>query len=70
MKALFFIGLIVLILGFASLVVPLPRNEKHGFKAGPVSASVESKREETVEPIVSAAMIVGGAALMIFGKVK
>ena len=34
MKALFWIGLVVLILGVVSLVMPIPRNEREGFMAG------------------------------------
>ena len=70
MKALFWIGLVVLILGVVSLVVPIPHNERQGFKAGPLSATVETKSEEKVSPIISAVMILGGAGLMIAGKVN
>jgi hypothetical protein len=70
MKVLFWIGLAVLILGIISLAVPIPRNEREGFKAGGVSIGVETRHEEKVSPIVSAAMILGGAGLMIVGKSK
>ena len=33
MKVLFWIGLVVLVLGVASLAVPIPRTEKEGVKA-------------------------------------
>jgi len=68
MKALLWIGLMMLLLGVASLVVPIPRYERGGFEAGGVSVGVETRREKTVSPIVSAAMILGGTALMIAGK--
>ena len=68
MKALFWIGLVVLILGVVSLVVPIPRNERDGVTIGGVSIGVETKREEKTPPIVSAAMILVGAGLMIAGK--
>ena len=68
MKPLLWIGLVVLILGFASLLVPIPRNERHGMQAGGVSIGVETSTEEKVSPIVSAVMILGGAGLMIAGK--
>ena len=68
MKTLFWIGLVVLILGFASLLVPIPHSERQGIQAGGVSIGVETRTEERVSPIVSAVMILGGAGLMIAGK--
>lgn len=70
MKALFWIGTVVLILGLVSLVVPIPRSEREGFKAGGLSVGIETQHEEKVSPIVSAVMILGGAGLMIAGKRK
>ncbi len=70
MKALFWIGLVVLIAGIVSLLVPLPRQEREGLKVGGVSIGVETRHEERVSPIVAAALILGGAGLMIAGKRK
>jgi hypothetical protein len=68
MKALFWIGIVLLILGIASLVVPIPRHEREGFKAGGLSVGIETRHDEKVSPIVSAAMILCGAGLLIAGK--
>jgi len=70
MKVLFWIGMAVLILGIASLVVPVPRSERESFKAGGVSVGFETRHEEKVPPLVSAAMILGGAGMMAAGKMK
>ena len=70
MKALFWIGLVVLVLGVTSLLVPIPRSERAGLKAGGMSMAIETRYEEKVSPIVSAVMILGGAGLMIAGKRK
>jgi len=70
MKPLFWIGLVVLILGFVSLVVPIPRNQRQGLEAGGMSIGVEVRTEEKVSPILSAVMILGGAGIMISGKGK
>jgi hypothetical protein len=70
MKALFWIGMVVLILGIVSLVVPIPRNERKGFKAGGVSVGVETRHEEKVSPYVSAVMILGGVGMLVAGKMK
>ena len=70
MKALFWVGMVVLILGIASLVVPIPRNEREGFKAGGVSVGVETRHEEKVSPFVSVVMILGGLGTMVAGKMR
>lgn len=68
MKALFWLGLAVVVLGIVSLFVPIPHNEEHGIKAGGVSIGVETQSKQTVSPFISAALILGGAVLMIAGK--
>ena len=70
MKVMFWLGLVVLVLGIASLLVPIPRNERDGIKVAGVSIGVETRHSENVSPIVSAVMILGGAGLMIAGKWK
>lgn len=66
MKALFWVGLVIAILGVMSLFVPIPRTERHGVRMGDASVGVQTRTEEKVSPIVSAVMIAGGA-LMMFG---
>ena len=68
MKALFWIGMMVLSLGVVSLVVPIPRSEREGFKAGGMTFGVETRHEEKVSPFVSVVMILGGAGMMVAGK--
>ncbi len=68
MKVLFWIGLVVLILGVASLLVPIPRSERSGFQAGDMHVGMEMRHEERVPPLVSAALILGGAGMLIAGR--
>jgi hypothetical protein len=70
MKVLFWIGLVVLILGVVSLLIPIPHNEREGFKAGGISIGVETQHSERVSPIVGGVMILAGAGMMIAGKVR
>jgi hypothetical protein len=67
MKALFWVGLLVLVLGIASLFVAIPRRETEGLKAGNVNIGVQVQHSERVSPIVSAVLILGGAGMMIAG---
>lgn len=68
MKALFWVGLLVLILGVASLFVAIPQREKHGVSAGGASIGMEIRHDEKVSPVISGALIVGGVVLMIAGR--
>lgn len=68
MKALFLAGVVLLLLGLASLFVPIPSRERHGFEAGEVSIGVETVRREKVHPAVSAVLIGGGVVLMVAGR--
>lgn len=68
MKILFWIGIVVLVLGGLSLVVPIPRSEHAGIQAGGIHMGVETHYDEKVSPIVSAVLILGGVGLMIAGK--
>lgn len=70
MRALLIIGLILVILGVASLFVPVPRRERHGFEAGPVSVGFETTRREVVPPGISAALIAGGVILLVASRGK
>jgi uncharacterized membrane protein YdfJ with MMPL/SSD domain len=68
MKVLFWIGAVLMVLGIASLFVPIPHSEKEGIKAGGVSIGIETKHQETVSPVVSAAMILAAAGMMLAAK--
>jgi hypothetical protein len=67
MKALLWIGIILVVLGVVSLFVPIPHQENHGLKAGDVSIGVQTRTEEKVSPVVSAALIIGGAVMAVAG---
>jgi hypothetical protein len=68
MKGLFWLGVIFVVLGIASLVVPIPHNERSGVKVGGASIGIETRHEEKVSPIISAVLIAAGAGMMIAGK--
>jgi hypothetical protein len=67
MKTLLFAGLLLVVLGIASLIVPVPRTETHGIKAGNMNIGVQTSDSERVSPIVSVVLIAGGIALSIAG---
>ena len=70
MKMLLYAGLLLIVLGIASLVVPIPRSETEGIKVGDTNIGVQTSHSERVPPIISAVLIAGGIALSIAGTRK
>jgi hypothetical protein len=68
MRFLFWVGVIFVVLGIASLVVPIPHTEHSGVKVGGSSIGIETTHDEKVSPIISAVLIAAGAGMMIAGK--
>jgi hypothetical protein len=60
-------GLLLIVLGIASLVVPIPRSESQGLKIGDANIGVQTTHSERVSPVISAVLIAGGIALTIAG---
>ena len=61
------IGAVVLILGIASLFVPIPQRERHAIKVGDVSLGVVTESDEKVPVVVSVVMILGGLGAIALG---
>jgi hypothetical protein len=67
MKMLLFAGLLLIVLGIASLVVPVPHRETEGIKVGGANFDVQTSHSERVSPVISVVLIAGGIALSIAG---
>jgi hypothetical protein len=67
MKMFLYAGLVLIVLGIASLVVPIPHSETEGIKAGDLHIGVQTTHSERVSPIISAVLIAGGIALAVAG---
>jgi len=68
MKALFGIGLVVLILGVASLLVPVPNRERNDVRVGDLSVGITTHHDEKIPPVASAAMILGGVGMLLTAR--
>jgi hypothetical protein len=68
MKILLFAGLLLIVLGIASLVVPVPHRETEGIKVGNTNFGVQTSHSERVLPAISIVLIAGGIALSIAGS--
>jgi hypothetical protein len=70
MRALFAVGIVILLLGILSFFVPVPHTERHGVDAGDVHLGVNTHHEDLLPPAASVALLVVGAGLMIAGRKK
>jgi hypothetical protein len=68
MKILLYAGLLLIVLGVASLVVPIPQTETQGIKIGDAKLGVQTSHSERVSPVISVVLIAGGIALSIAGS--
>lgn len=68
MKALFVVGLIIVVLGILSFFVPVPHTEHHGVDVGDVHLGADTHHSEMLPPYVGVGLIVVGAGLMIAGR--
>jgi uncharacterized protein YjeT (DUF2065 family) len=68
MKALFWLGLVAVIVGVVLLFVPIPHTEKHGVKAGDISLGVETRTQEKISPAISGVIVLAGVGLMIAAR--
>jgi hypothetical protein len=67
MKMLLYAGLLLVVLGIASLIVPIPHTETEGLKVGKTNLGIQTSHSERVSPIISVVLIVGGIALSLAG---
>ena len=70
MKALPLVGVLLLILGILSFVVPVPHREKHGIKVGDAKFSVQTEASEKLPPTVGIILVGGGVVALILGLRK
>ncbi|MGB6386976.1 MAG: hypothetical protein WBD25_21735 [Terriglobales bacterium] len=67
MKMLLYVGLLLIVLGIASLIVSIPHSQTEGIKIGNTNLGVQTSHSERVSPIVSIVLIAGGIALSMAG---
>ena len=70
MKALPLVGVLLLVLGILSFVVPLPHQEKHGIKVGDAKFSIQTENSEKLPSAVGIILIGGGVVALVLGLRK
>ena len=68
LKALFFLGVVLLVLGVLSFLVPIPRTERHRFDAGDIHVGVNTHHDELLPPWVGVAMLAVGGGLLVAAR--
>ena len=68
MKGLLLVGVVVLVLGIVSFVVPFPHSEHHGVSVGDAHVGITTHDDQKVPPAVSVLLVVVGVGLMIAGR--
>jgi uncharacterized membrane protein len=70
MKNLVFVGILLLVLGLLSFVVPIPHSENHGVKIGDTKIGVQTENSEKLPPAVGIVLLAGGALALVLGLRK
>ena len=70
MRPLTILGLVVLVLGILSFIVPVPMNHTHEIKAGDASIGITTHNTEKLSPAVGGVLCGVGALLLIAGTRK
>jgi hypothetical protein len=70
MKPIALVGVLLLVLGMFSFVVPVPRKENHGVKIGDTKIGVQTENSEKLPPAVGAVLLAGGVLALVLGSRK
>jgi hypothetical protein len=70
MRVLAIVGILLLVLGILSFLVPVPHSERHGVNLGDASLSVTTHHDEKLSPAVGGILCAIGAVLLIAGMRK
>jgi hypothetical protein len=67
-KPALMVGVVVLILGILSFVVPFPHMHHHGVSVGDAHIGVTTEHDEKIAPAISVVLVVVGAGLILAGR--
>jgi hypothetical protein len=70
MKVLSIVGVVLLLVGVLSFVVPVPHQEDHSVKIGGAKLGVQTQSSERLPLGASIAIVAAGAACLILGSRK
>ncbi len=70
MKGLTIVGVLLLILGVLSFIVPIPQREEHSMKIGDAKIGIQTENSQKLPPAVGVVLVVAGVAVLALGSRK
>jgi uncharacterized membrane protein len=70
MKGLTLLGILLLVLGALSFVVPVPHREDHSVKIGDAKIGVQTQNSEKLPPAAGIVLLAGGVVALVMGMRK
>jgi hypothetical protein len=70
MKPVALVGVLLLVLGLLSFVVPIPHQENHGVKIGDTKIGVQTENSQKLPPAVGMVLLAGGILALVVGSRK
>lgn len=70
MKGLALLGVVLLVIGLLSFVVPIPHSENHGVKVGDAKIGVQTESSEKLPIGVGLVLVAGGVVALVAGSRK
>jgi len=70
MRGLTTVGVILLVLGILSFIVPVPQREEHSMKIGDAKIGLQTESSQKLPPAVGVVLVVAGAVVLTVGARK
>jgi len=67
MKGLTIVGVLLLILGVLSFIVPVPQREEHTMKIGDAKIGIQTENSQKLPTAVGVVLVVAGVAVLALG---
>jgi hypothetical protein len=67
-RAILWIGVVVLVLGIASFFIAMPEKHREGIKIGDASIGVETTTSNKIPVYASVILVVGGISMVLAGS--
>ena len=70
MRALPLVGVLLLVLGILSFIVPVPSRSDHSLKIGDAKIGVQTESSQKLPPAAGIILLAGGVAALVLGLRK
>lgn len=70
MKSLYIVGVVLLLLGVLSFVVPIPHREDHSVKIGDAKIGIQTESRDKAPTAVSVVLLGAGVLVLFLGSRK